>query len=585
MAALARGLSEFGEGFDTLVGTLAEGRKEDLREEGKMRMQEAIENQKTYADLVREGEIDGTENPWFLLGLQSTAGSNAAANFQADFIAKKGIRTEDPDSDGRGRFRLTNATTLEEFNQELASHVEDYVQRKVGEANRTEAFDLAFRTSLEGVKTSLRNEYARQRPDILNEEMDDQLETRMQNVIRDNLDRGVGMDQIGSDLTTILREHYDLNPDRARRNKGVLINAVRSLAVETEDLTIFQALEHVMEGPPGEGTPLSEGSLDEQINDAFIQAGDILRQKDNARKNAKQARAQTVLVEGSQEALDRLLEDPTADVSDIAQRMSEAGIPDAAAQVTRIQNNARKLGVHTDPEVFDAHVTNIWDDGNLPSETDILRDVGRGLSGQQARILIGDIQSRKRSNTQGSTEYDLLRNPVFTKAQSRVSDFFRSLDAPIAAGLAPSGNLRPFIGATERRLEGRFLRLMTRGRGREMSADELSEWLEAQTLDIASDLAEGEAFEVQSGQDVQANDTGESAGFPEASTDALDPLRDPVVTRSQALSLQGALDAGQMTPEAANIMDEYGLTETEDQMRFIRIQLQFLNAPSDNDGN
>lgn len=371
---VARGLAEFNQTFSNIAGDFLQRRREKEERRGRQAFLEAMESQDSYREAINEGVIPPGASPWFKLGVQNEAGKVAAQRFFSEFLAEKGPI-------------LQESTELEDFDEAAQEAMESYLEERVGEDNRTEAFDMGFQSRARALLEAERTRFARQIPEKIEQESYELLSAKTFDEVRFNYAKGMSVEQIASDLSAQLDEAVDVfgQPGASARQEAVVMGVIDAARREN-NYELLEILDHMKAGPKdAENRPTVAGipkysELIEKAEDDIRADRQSRWRFQEAQRKARRTRREREI---TAEAISALEDDPTTDMKEFSDRLKANGSPQAAKDLYSIKEAFLNRDYQDDPDT----VANTWIN---------IRSIPKGDPGYVTQGHLNDLLASRR---------------------------------------------------------------------------------------------------------------------------------------------------------------------------------------------
>jgi hypothetical protein len=503
------------------------------------------EHNKTYAQAVKDGMIPRGADPFFVAGFKEQAGRVSADQFYSDL--RTALLTDE---------HLKEATDLKAYDDAIATYREQWMKEHVGE-NRDKFFEVGFGHRADAATANLRNEMASRVAQRVEEFSDDAHFSEVKTHVLSNLE-GHTLDEIAADINQLNSDAIE----HEHRN-GAVVTRITTKAI------VSAALQRAMDGDPQARTYLDllkkvkgkTGALadTEYGSAALIKIGEEI--DDHLWQANERARAQTAQdrEERTRGALSQAIKDlsdnPSANLTKYVTQLKD--VPGAAAELVQLQRSMNVLTFRTDEGVKQNLFSRIWTDSENPvTAQHIVHWMNTGkLETQDAAWLIGQVElrdsaARARFGTQDKLFDDFQFRQTLSGLEARFSD-------PVTG----------LIGA-DRADRAAYARAML-----------MMQWSSyAQGEGATATLQARQKWLTETSDAIVSHERGtESLSISPAPKPVLAPqdwTKETVVSATDVVRIVNEVKNGTYSPESLKLFSQWHITNGDDVVRFIRVQMR-----------
>jgi sugar-specific transcriptional regulator TrmB len=408
LQSLARALSDVQPSLRNYLNDTIDRKTE---EELKAGQQARLKNAMGFREAVENGLIDKTQSPWFMKGYNIQSGKADTYNYDLalrEAYAASTIRSERDPETVEGFFENFRSTWLQANGNENPDYLDGL---------------LPIMSQAEGNVRSSHNAFI---AESIKEENLDNLTTDHIETIDRAYRNGMSFDQIASNISNINENQLFAAGFTRSEINDITLNNIITLAVEKRDPNILKLANHVKAGQH----PLSDRPISRQkLEDARAQIASRTAAEYRLNNAIKEDLRNQQKAQISTEALNTLIEDPSADMTPYFRRAAATGSPELVNTLNALQgaveNNSQqpnmnaikglivdiRNGVKDEQDVLDAFVngdlnadwekrlremvTQTKDDSSPINDTEF-----RYYNNQLQRVLVGDDFSIDRQQDQ-----------------------------------------------------------------------------------------------------------------------------------------------------------------------------------------
>lgn len=515
------------------------------------------EAETTFSEARRQGLIQEHQDPVFRARYQELVGRSLGERAMGDWQAHKAET-------------LSEAVTLEEFDQSFNEFYDAWTDENLGESREEPALATAYRQTVQQGVLQDRRSWARSAGQELVAKSDETFYSTVFQGVSNRLSAGESPEDLAQYISDELEAHQALAGDtpgaRRRINKSAVRAALDSATrmalnsdVPGRPMAVLDALRQV---PAGPGSTLGSTSW---AQDLLFQAESRILQNIRGREalhaQAQEARVDAVYETALQDLLDNGL---NADLHQYSDQLTEMGAVGGSAIQSLIatQNSMLNAAERSDPETERDLLDRIYaDPTNRDQHINSLRAAlndGR-LSRGSFVSLAGQVQSAFGSATSGDSVFD---DPIYTQIRAGFNRLFGS-------------DIQMDTSTAQARLQGmaHFNRVWMQWSQANPDAtpEEKQDFLLQQSDVISKFYTEG--LQVFTGTPVRRMRWNE----------------EPLVSDAVYRQLVGVFQDGRPMPMRQYATDFYrflanegfGPEDTSDILLFLEQQRQFFDSPSD----
>jgi hypothetical protein len=553
LAQLAQGLSQLNPALSRFTSTVAEKVDTEQSSAGEAAARKMLESGQTYQQMVKKGIIPRGMNPFFVAGFKEQVGRVTADRWQSDFTAAVAKNVADG-----GKLAMT--TDIRDFDKFMQEHRKGWIESNVGD-DSDKFFQTGFGHRSDAYVSEARQSFASSMARRIEENAENVHYQEVYNHVLTNIDKHFTPEQIAADITqlndgNIKNLGYDSAVVQRKTAQAVIAASIaRAQLGDPNALQYLTILQHV-NGKLGPLSTTEYGSkalalADKEIKDTLFEANQRERTQ---RAQGREDATRTTL----QSAVQALMKNRHADLTPFASVLEKAGVPEAAAQLTSLQQNMNSLTFNTDQPTKQRLLTDIWVHPDTVTPQSVMAWMNRGkLDASDASWLLQQIAEQKR----------------ITKDQS--NSLFADFEFQRVLGDLPAQFVDPIskivTGEGAERADNAKAMLMQdwvhyrEGEGKNAGPSDRIEWLKKQSKSIVELERQGPAFM------TFTPPTG-------AVLEHTDPIKDKVLTPADIERVRGELRSGTFSTATQVLFQRLHLDTAEQRIAFLRAQMGLNKA-------